>query len=179
MGEHFTIDVPCKKYVKAYLETQCGTPADLSKMPDLLMELRRCLKGKPGELSKKGIANYTESVKIIIPTRVFYRDGWELNSQNVLEFNRYAEERVKFFMRNFVALGVFMGMSQTESIREFQDRFGFDEQSWSFDSIKKDFYRNQAAVETSIREIRHRMKKIFLTNLSIKGTITPECANKY
>jgi len=180
MEEHFTIDIPCKSYIRSYLETNCGIPADLAKLPDLLTELRRCLKGKPGEMNRKIIANYPDNVKIIIPTRVFYRDGWELNKQNILEFNKYVEIRLKFLMRNFIALSIFMGLSQTEAIREFQESFGFDDQVWAFDSIKKDFYRNKEAMEVkTLKEMRTKMKKIFLTNLSQNGTVSADGIKRY
>jgi hypothetical protein len=65
-----------------------------------------------------------------------------------------------------------MGATIAESIREFQDKFGFPDQVWSFDSIKKDFYRNGGDIKyKTIKNMRIEMNKIFMAELSRLGTI--------
>ncbi len=45
-------------------------------------------------------------------------------------------------MRSIVGMYHGVGFLYTISIRRFQERFGFLEDDWSFEAIKKDFYRN-------------------------------------
>lgn len=179
MQDHFTIKIHCKKYVKAYLESNCGSPVDLRHLPDLLQDLRYCLAKKPGRREKAKVAEWSDTVTIIIPTYYFYRYGWEFNKENELNFNRTVERRVKFLMRQYVALNHTLSLPVSACIREFQERFGFYEPIWGFESIKKDFVRNGHTIDLQkIRLLRTEMNKIFLTNLSDLGTISKKFKNE-
>lgn len=173
MSNHFTIKVPCKKYVKTYLEINCGTPVDLKHLPDLLDEFRRGLDKKPCHRETSELANCEDTVVIIIPPDMFYRYGWELNKENILDFNRKVEKKVKFFMRQYVAVNKSLGIPVANCIREFQEGFGFNEPVWSYESIKKDFDRHGQVPELKIiRELKTELNKILLDNLSDLGTIS-------
>lgn len=174
MHNHFTIKIPCKKYVKAYLENNCGTPVNLQHLPDLMEELRRGLSRKPAHREAADLAICTENVTIIIPSDMFYRYGWELNKENILDFNRNVEMKVKSFMRLYISLNNSLGNPVANCIREFQDVYGFPEPIWSFDSIKKDFDRHgkKASHMKSIKELKVEMNKILLDNLSELGTVS-------
>lgn len=173
MSNHFTIKLPCKAYVKAYLENNCGIPVNLVHLPDLLDEFRRGLARKPGHRESTDLAACREIVTIIIPPDMFYRYGWEMNKENILEFNRKIEMKVKFLMRQYIAVNHSLGTPVAICIREFQDGFGFPEPVWSFDSIKKDFDRHGRLPELKItKEIKHELNKILLANLSDLGTVS-------
>jgi hypothetical protein len=172
---HFTIEVPCKRYVKAYIENNCGNPANLLLWPELLREFRRCLKNKPWRREGDKVAKYTESVTVIILHDDFYRLGWEMNTENILNFNRFVEIRIKIMMRQYVALNHALGIPMSECIRIFQDEFGFPEHVWSFEAIKKDFTRNGKLVSFKpIKDLKIEIRKIFLANLSELGTVSPK-----
>lgn len=172
-SQHFTIKVPCKKYVKAYLETNCGNPVDLRLMPDLQKKFIECLSRKPQHRENSDVAKYSEKVTIIIPSDTFYRHGWEMNKENELTFNRAIESMVKFMMRQYIGMTSALGNPVSNCIREFQEKFGFDESSWSYDSIKKDFDRHGKKVSlNTTRTLKKEIHKIFLDNLSELGTIS-------
>jgi hypothetical protein len=173
MSKHFLIEIPCKPYVKAYLENCCGTPVNLQHLPNLMEELRRGLSKVPCHKDSKKITEKADKVKIIIPPNYFYRYGWELEEVFVRDFNKIIEHRVKYIMRQYISLNSSMGIPVADCIRSFQDKFGFQETIWSFDSIKKDFTRNGIKSEMNfMKEIRHEINKIFLSNLSELGTIS-------
>lgn len=172
-SQHFTIKVPCKKYVKAFLETNCGSPVDLRLMPDLQKKFIQCLSRKPQHRENSEVATYSEMATIIIPSDIFYRHGWEMNRENVLTFNKEVEVLVKFVMRQYIGIASALGNPVSNSIREFQERFGFDESDWSYDSIKKDFDRHGKKVSlNTTRNLKEEIHKIFLDNLSELGTIS-------
>ena len=180
MPNHFTIKIPCKSYAKAYLEINCGTPVDLAHLPDLLDEFRRGLARKPGHRESADLATCREMVTIIIPPDMFYRYGWEMNKENILDFNRKVEMKVKFFMRQYVSVNKSFGVPIANCIREFQDGFGFIEPVWSYESIKKDFDRHGRVPELKIiRELKIEMNKILLDNLSDLGTISKKLKKEY
>ena len=173
MSTHFTIKIPCKPYVRAYLETNCGSPADLKFLPDLLKEFKVCLDKKPCHRETANVACYSDIITIIIPPDWFYRYGWEMNKENILDFNQRVELKVKFFMRQYIAINQGFGTPLNICIRDFQDNFGFAEHIWPGDSIRKDFYRNGEACNIhTIKELRKELNKILLDNLSRAGTLS-------
>lgn len=175
-----TISIPCKPYVKHFLSINYGTPVDLSKTQDLYKNLRTRLKDKNTNIKSREIAKwlYSETVIINITEDDFYRYGWELSTHNIRGFNCDIEARAKFFMRNIVAVYEAI-MSIKEAITYFQDRFGFTEDIWPYDSIKKDYYRNKVGENCSIiKLIGQELEKKSLENLSRMGTIAQPLANK-
>jgi hypothetical protein len=180
MSNHFTIKVPCKTYVKAYLETNCGAPADLQHLPAVLKEFKRALSRKPSHRESAELARYKDLVTIIIPSDIFYRCGWEMNKENILEFNRFIELKVKFNMRQYIALNNCLGQPVANCIREFQEGFGFPDYIWEYDSIKKDFDRNGRITDLkTLRDLKGELNKKLLANLSELGTISKKFKNEY
>ena len=154
MPNNFTIRITCKKYVKTYLETNCGIPVNLQLLPDLLQVFTICLDKKPGHRESAEVFKYTESVTVIIPPDVFYRCGWEVNIENILDFNRKVEHNVKFFMRQYISLNHSLGVSIAVCIKEFQERFDFPDPEWACARIKEDFYRNGKTSRITITNLK-------------------------
>lgn len=180
MQSNFTIRIPCKPYVKAYLETNCGTPVNLQHLPDMLEEFRRALSRKPEHRESMELPACRETVSVIIPPDMFYRYGWEMNKENILDFNRKVEMKVKFFMRQYVAVNNSFGVPVANCIREFQEGFGYTEPVWSYESIKKDFDRHGRVPELKIiKGLKIEMNKILLDNLSELGTISKKLKKEY
>ena len=180
MSGHFTINIPCKSYVKVYLEINCGKPVDLKHMPVLLKEFKRSLSTKPEHRETENIAKYSADVTIIIPNDMFYRYGWEMNKENLLDFNKYVEQQIKFFMRQYISINNSVGVSVADSIREFQEKFDFTENVWSYESIKKDFDRNGRITQMKlIKELRVEVNKILMDNLSCLGTVSKKLQKEH
>lgn len=169
------LNIPAKPYVKHYLELAYGTPVDLTGNPRLNTFIRRSLR-KPSSrydnrYSKMFSKNYyATTVDIVISEDDFYRYGWEITRTDTVSFNREVEEVVKFFMRTSVAMYENF-MQQKDAIRKFQDRFGFCEDIWTFEAIRKDYYRN--AQENRLQllpELIQKIETFFLVKLSEIGT---------
>lgn len=172
-SDQFTISIPCKSYVKAFLESNCGTPADLKHLPDLRQVLIDCLAHKPMHLENKEIARWTDVVAVIVPSDVFYRYGWELNKTNLMDFNRAVQMKVKYFMRQYVGLNNALGFPLALCIRDFQEKFNFNEEVWQYDSIRKDFNRHGRMIGLkTMKQLKKEINEIFLGNLSDLGTIS-------
>lgn len=171
---HFTIEIPCKSYVKAYLENNCGRPVDLKHLPSLMEEFRRALAKMPSHKDdSKKKAVHEDKVQIIIPPNFFYRYGWEMEEDNVRDFNVKIEHTVKYIMRQYVSLNHSMGIPVATCIRDFQEKYCFPETVWCFDSIKKDFYRNGISGNLKfMKVIKEEIDKLFMSNLSELGTVS-------
>jgi hypothetical protein len=114
---------------------------------------------------------YKDKVDIIISEDDFYRYGWEITTTDARAFHREVEAKAKFFMRSMVAVYDSV-MLQNQAIRTFQEKFGFSEDIWSFDSIKKDYFRNADISRLKIIDIiRVELEKKSLGHLYELGTI--------
>lgn len=165
-----TIQIPVKPYVHRFLELNFGSPANLSKDKSLQNTIRKFLsKNNPCSLS--GISDrYSMKIKIIISDDDFYRYGFEMSEKNIRNFGHIVEFRAKFFMNQMV-LNYSMFMNQKDAILKFQNRFGFSEDIWPYESIKKNFYRAGIFHDNILDEVISKFEKKTLENLSELGTI--------
>jgi len=181
--KRFTISVPVKPYIKRFLELNYGSPVDFNKDPKARRVFRNLLR-KP---SIRYDYRYPDSllynkpeVEIYISEDDFYRYGWELSKTNIIAFGKYFEDNAKFFMRTAVGIYSGLGLPLNISIVKFQENFGFDEDTWNYESIKKDFYRNGKKFKIDFSEIIFKkLNNLFLVNLSDQGTISQETINSY
>jgi len=181
--QKFTVSVPVKPYVKRFLEINYGSPVDLTKDQKALKSFRALLR-KP---SVRFDYKYSDSifynkpeVEVYISEDDFYRYGWELTKTNIVAFNKYFEENAKFFMRTVIGIYTGIGLPLKNSIIKFQEKFGFDEDTWNYDSIKKDFYRKGYKFKIDYSDIIiQKIDKLFLENLSLKGTISHKLICSY
>lgn len=176
---NITIEIPCKTYVKAYLENNCGDPVDLKLLPDLHALFIRNLRYNKHEARREqkhaidSMCNYKSAVLIKVPENIFYRYGWELSKGGLLEFNKEAETKIKFMMRYYVAFNRSLGIPVSTCIRDFQEKYDFPEAVWPYESIKKDFDRHGQFIRPDIMsQMKDEINKIFLSNLSTLGTVS-------
>ena len=171
VANNFTVTIQAKPYVKAYLENNCGVPVNLKNIPELQAEFIRCLSKKTMRRETAPVASWYDRVTIIIPPDAFYRYGWELNKTNIAYFNKFVEQKVKFLMRNYVAMHCVLGVKVAESIRDFQEQYNLPETVWPYESIKKDYDRHSRGMEFKpIIDFKQKLREIFMSNLSDLGT---------
>lgn len=164
---HYTLTIPCKYYVKIYLENNCGTPVDLSVFPDLQERFRVSLDKTSGEFKFSCKPPEQEVVTIIIPDDWFNRYGYFMSVERIFDFRMSVENKLKYLMRQYIAVNTMAGLSITASIKAFQEDYCLQEHVWSFESIKKDFDRHGSKVKLKAkRSLRDEMSDLFRDNLS-------------
>lgn len=172
--ENYSVIIYTKSYSKHFLELNYGNPVNLSKCKELYEIFKSYLKKHSNSKSSKVLSNniYSHKVEIFISEDDFYRFGWEISSNDMFQFNKIIQNRAKFMMRNLISFyNSFMSLS--DSIRYFQDNFGFNEDVWPFESIKKDLMRNNNLIKIDFKkEITEKIEKIILNNLYEYGTIS-------
>lgn len=180
----FSITIPCKPYVKRYLEVTYGTPVDFTKDKSLYPVFRKKLE-KPSNKRNSTykacrLDKYTETVECKILQTDFYEFGWELTITDIISFNKEMEGRAKMFMYLIISSRISFGMAQTDAIRYFQERFDFPEEIWPAESINKDCQRNLTVSKNEIIEnISELIDKIITGKLSEKRTICPKLKKAY
>jgi len=180
----FSINLPCKPYVRRFLELNYGSPVDFTKDKTLYIEFRnkleRNLKHNDVYYGKLKMCRYTSTVEIKITESDFYRYGWELSKTEMVNFNTVIESRVKIFMYIIVSTRLSFGKSLTDCVSYFQDKYGFPEEVWPKESIIKDCNRNLTVTKNDIVDnISSLIDKITIAKLSEKKTISHKCKKVY
>jgi len=183
MPEKFVVTIPVKPYVKRFLSINYGEPIDFTSDPEVNRFFQNLLR-KPSVTRDKQypdqLFSYTEKVEVLISQHDFYRYGWELTRTDRIAFGKQFEDRAKCLMRSFVGVYVALGLPPFRSIAKFQERFQFDENSWQYETIKKDFYRNGMKDPLDFdNEIFNKIEKIVLHNLYELGTISKKAKIEY
>lgn len=179
----FTLQLQTKPYVNHFLTSNFGSPANLSTDKQLYSLFRRCLKKPSGRCKAKyhqlSLIRYSSQSQILITEDDFYRYGWEMTKTDTVYFGRELENRVKFLMRNIVSMYMTF-MPQKNAILLFQENFGYTEEIWNYDSIKKDYFRNGPQQKVDfLKEITKKTEHIILGNLSDLGTISHKLVKDY
>lgn len=171
---YFTVEIPCKSYVKVYLESNCGDPVDLQHLPDLQTLVIRNLKKKQDYRKTDPICNYNDKVTVVISPKIFYRFGWEITKEGIREINSFSEQKVKFIMRQYVFINNKLGQPVASCIRDFQQIFLITEDMWNYEAIKKDYQRHivTGTDMPKMKDLKKEINKILLSNLSELGTIS-------
>lgn len=144
------ITIPCKPYIKNFIEKSFGVPADLSLDDNinktfLLLINRKTVRNKkrtssPGYGSKV----YRESVVIEVDEDSMPEDPNNISKKALQEFNLALESYIKTMARIFIFTCENFGMKRMEAIREFQDTFGFSNELFNEENILQDIKRNGA-----------------------------------
>jgi len=83
-------------------------------------------------------------------------------------------------MRSIVGTMISVGLPVNKSILRFQNQFGFIEDIWPYETIKKDYYRRgHNHIVDFNNEIFDKITKIIMQNLSDFGTISPQVILHY
>jgi hypothetical protein len=141
--EKFRVKFPCKPYVRRYIEISFGNPAEFSKDKALYDVFRtrlqkRCLRYD----HRISLARYSEEIDIKISRDDFYRYGWELSRTDIVSFNTIMESRAKLLLYKTVSLYRAFNYKLTECVDLFQEKYGFSEDIWAHESIRKECQRN-------------------------------------
>lgn len=179
----FFVTVPVKPYVRKFLEINYGTPVNVLSDPTTHKFVRDLLKKPNSRFDSKypdSICTYTTEVEVVISEDDFYRYGFELTKTDVVAFGKHFEDRAKVMMRSLVGVYSGIGLPIKDAILKFQERFSFDEEDWSYETIKKDFYRNgeQQRIDFN-NEIFSKIERIILVNLSAIGTVSQRVIKRY
>lgn len=179
----FTVSVPVKSYVKRFLEINYGLPVDFTQSPSCHKFFQDLLRKPDISQERKypdNICTYTDTIEVVISEHDFYRYGWELTKTNTVAFGKRYEDRAKMMMRSIVGVNVGLGLPINKSINKFQERFHYNEDVWSYETIKKDFYRHgKVDVVDFDNEIFNKIEKIILRNLYDLGTVSATLIKEY
>ena len=161
MPYNFSITFPCKPYTRVFIEQNYGKPVRFYKDKGVMTLVRLGLSRK--DLTEDDYNRY----------------GGELTYNSILFLNQLFEDRTKKMMLAFCSAQYTYGMKPFDTISLFQEKFGFTEQIWKFESIYKHCQRNAAFKKTYRQEMQEKISKIVLEKLSAERTITNQAKITY
>lgn len=184
------IVIPCKPYVRQFLIQNFGDPVNfysqstpytylfrsslhLPDDPEGKASARRGKRPKPNINPCFANSYLDVPVEFVISEHDFYRYGWEMLPIHITALNTIFEQAAKLFMRTSITIDTAISGSLATSIRRFQDRYGYPDDIWNYQSIKKDLDRNTIRSELEFdTEIYDKIQKILMHNLYKLGTLS-------
>jgi hypothetical protein len=170
MKSQFTVGIILKPYVRKYILNRFGDPADLYSKEGEALKIRMIeMLKKPCLRNEKRIneENMGIETRFCISESDFYRHGWEISKTDMIRFNRFIENEIKFYSRCYIAFEKSFGVPIATSIRNFQHEFEFTEEDFPYETIKKDFDRNGQYIKfDKFSVFKKNLRDIFLEQLS-------------
>ncbi|WP_099463377.1 hypothetical protein [Parabacteroides provencensis] len=181
MPYNFTVTLPCKPYVKCFIEQNYGKPVRFYRDKGVMVIVRLLLMRNSKNLEYRPINKevYPEVLTFQINEKDYEHYGCYLSNQAIMDLNKYFESKVKTLMRSWCASQHSFGMPAVECVNAFQSKFGFPEHIWKFESIYKDCQRNNVFEKETDRLLSEKIHKIILSQMSKNRTITPQAKLLY
>lgn len=139
-----TFPLPCKKYVKHYLERCFGSPVILREESNIGKYFFRIITEPTQENDKKaGKGQWRDAECLIeIKQRLMLRTGYVLTPSDVVKFNCFVEEH--FWEQVDLIFEIMVEKNKTkitDAIEFVYDKFGMDESVLDKETIKKHYQR--------------------------------------
>lgn len=136
------VEIPTKKYIKAYIVAQFGdrplmnTDHNIGSM--LYNILQRGTNDRRTQFSTK---RYDANIKMYISRYTYETRGAHLNETNIKSFNVYIEREIKKTFRIYMDFFILIHPNFEANLPEVRRLVGIDVEAWNDDSIRKDYYR--------------------------------------
>ena len=142
MKGYIPIEMPTKRYIRAFIIAQLGSKPVMSsdhvignKFTDVLQ--RHCNERRT-EFARK---HYDASLRVYVSINVFRRLGANLNETNVKNFNCFVQALIKDKVRFLLDVYVPLLGSFHAALGKVRETMGIEDDDWESDSIQKDYYR--------------------------------------
>ena len=146
MKGYFSVDIPTKKYIRAYIIAQLGEKPVMDTSSNIGCKLYDLLQHKVNERkSETEKVKYNSTIRIYINERLFRKRGGVLNHTNMKNFNIFLEEEIK--SRFYFLMDTYIEMYESfkANLPEVRRRLGISIFNWDDDSMQKDYYRYRKA----------------------------------
>lgn len=176
---YYYAQLKCKPYVRRYLTRHYGCPVkghpylvDVRKDKELNAVLHRCIKEPWHHEDKKqnvdGGVKKCDLVEFKLGADLFEREGWSFSYTDVLYLNSLLEGRCKNNLFAFMKIHFLIGESIEYAISQFYREFGFSEETWPSDSIRRCWsrYRKKYDISSMKDEFYGVFTKILMGNMS-------------
>jgi hypothetical protein len=164
----YTIDIPCKGYIKKYYNCIYGNPVMLDHSSDFGDTILTKMSTTPlSQVSKKILSiapkDNNDVMKFQLPVDTFYRINTELSEQQVYSINRYLENVFETDLCVIVGIASAFMVERKMAIERFANKYGIVlEEDITYEALQKKEYRYRKSSTA---------KNIFLLQLSSPFTV--------
>ncbi len=124
-------------------------------------------------LDKRGDCKYrTVKVALEISKSDFYQYGWSLSPTDEANLAYVLEVRCRTILMTYLSAAYLVTPMLSECIRKFYDVFGYNEDLWPSDSIRRIWHRSNVDKTSLKLDISEKISKIVIENLFKSGTIS-------
>lgn len=162
MKGHYSILIPTKRYIRAYLISRFGQVPVIERGNNIGNKFYDLLEHRTNE-SRTDYSNdaFNVNIKIFVSNRVFKNRGCNLNESNLIAFNKYMELEIK--ERFYFMMDVYVGIlpSFEANLPTVRKKLGISEDEWETDSMKKAYYRyrKESGKPTLYRKLSSQKRK--------------------
>lgn len=144
MTGYVGIEIAVKPYIKAYLHKELGDTLKLAPGAHVIYnQLLSLLERNTNPDKADADCNYGAFIKVYISVSKMKRFGCNLNSTNIRQFNKFVELLLKHRFHRMMDDLISMNPGFERNLRIVRRQLGIDEDDWSTDSMKKDYYRSR------------------------------------
>lgn len=142
MKGYISIEIPTKRYIRAYLIKELGEQPVISTDHRIGNKLYDLLNHNTNERRTEfSNQRYNARMKLYVNYHIFFQRGATLNETNIKNFNLFVEDEIKSRYRMYMDFYISMFPSFERNLPQVRKHIGIDLEDWPCDSIKKDYYR--------------------------------------
>lgn len=187
--DRFVVWIHVKPYVKKYLlknfrvtDQNWKALVNLSQDRELSTFIDISLK-KPSRRYDNRLMEskmYPCRIAVEISKESFYRNGWVLTPTDERRLNNLLEVRCQVIAKTFLSTHYMWTGNLAECIRKLYHVFGWTEDDWDRDTIRKMWLRDKNLPKINIcSELFKEKTKFLLVQLSKTGTLTEKAKLEY
>lgn len=136
-----TIELPVKPYIRNYLEVNFGKPVKLTRESHV-GKFFFLLTESTSRRHDKKYSPYKDRVNIVITENAYLRNGSLITPTGIMDFNNFMEDLIKIQLFTYIdALRESSTINLKSAFERYRDKFEIDESSFSYENIKKTYYR--------------------------------------
>lgn len=142
-----TVSIPCKPYIKHWLEVKYGCPIRLPRNCSFKAQLLSCL---TKEFQPKAYYNndlYPSSVEVAVGKNEISTFGVSVAPQMHHFLHRTIREQLELNIFIFVTSNNLSGSSIESAIKAYQTIHGFSEEIFSYDAIRSIYFRYKKNIQ--------------------------------
>ncbi|MGI4862957.1 MAG: hypothetical protein ACRYFZ_03485 [Janthinobacterium lividum] len=150
-----TFTVPVKPHVRKYLEFHLGQGYKLTQLDAFGRCLKMLLQLKPEKKDwDKHLGRYKAKFGVSVEGNLILQKRLRtLTSKSIIDFNNFVEGIIKTECFGLVANCHEFGMSQYGAIQAFREKYDFQDEDMSHDTLKKAWQRYKSEPVTTANSI--------------------------
>lgn len=136
------INIPTKRYLKAFLQNRFGEELLLSHHDPYGKCLYVLLSDNRKRKDMQPISgDYKEEMNVSLHRDAFRHYGFSISKTGVRAFNTFVEELFKEMVHSYIDGRLEVKPKLKDAIADMRIYFKIDDDDWDYESIKKDYYR--------------------------------------